>query len=89
MKIGPITINFGMVSADSAKSSGKSGIPITSALHSERLAHDRAATSQNLKIGHASTAGRDIVRGSRRGERPKGGRRGLHEEGAKGARLVE
>lgn len=48
-------------------------------LYSHGLAHDGAPASENLQIGHGSSAGRSAMGRSR--ERTKGGGRGLAEEG--------
>ncbi len=86
MELGPI--NLCMVGPNAAKSACKAVVVGTSALHSERLSHDWATTSQHLEIGHAAAAGRGIMGGSGR-ERTKRSGRSLLEEGAEGTRLLE
>lgn len=62
------------------------GAAETGTLDCKSLAHDRAAASQNLEVGHSSTAGAGT--GSR-GEGAEGGGRGALEEGAHSPGLLK
>jgi hypothetical protein len=57
-------------------------------LHGHCLAHDGAAASNGLQVGHAAAAGRGGMT-SRRRECSEGGRRRLHQEGAHGLGLTK
>lgn len=61
-------IHTGVVSTRSAKSSGKSAVAVACALDGERFAHDWAAATEDLEIGHATSHRRNIVAGGRGGE---------------------
>jgi hypothetical protein len=56
-------------------------------LNSEGLAHDRAAASNGLEVGHAATAGGGIA--SAGGERSESGRRSLFQERTHSLRLAK
>jgi hypothetical protein len=83
------TIDAGVVGTNAAESSGECGAAAASTLDGERLAHNRAATTENLEVRHATSPGGNIVAGSRGGERAEGGGGGLREERAHGPRLAQ
>jgi hypothetical protein len=66
-----------VVCTHTTKSTGKGAVAAASTLNGERLAHDWAAATENLKVGHAASSGRNGMGSSRRGERAEGGGRGL------------
>jgi hypothetical protein len=83
------TVDAGVVRTNTAESSGECTAAAASTLDGERLAHDRATTTENLEVRHATSSGRNIVAGGRGGERAEGGGRGLREERAHGPRLAQ
>jgi hypothetical protein len=72
-------VDSGMVSTHTAVSSLHAGT-----LHGKRLAHNRAATTEHLEVGHGARSRRRCG-----GERAEGGGRALGEERAHGPRLME
>lgn len=70
--------------AGAESESAESGI--TDALNSERLTHNGAAAGDNLEVRHGPAA---RARGGARGEGAEGARRGLFEERAQTAGLVQ
>lgn len=82
-------MDFGLstIRPNSTKDTTETAITGFGVLDCHRFAHDGTATSENLKIGHASPAWRGMTSGG--GERAKGGGRGLVEERAHGTRLTQ
>lgn len=62
------------------------GTTHTGGLHSQSFAHDGAATSQNLEVGHGTSAGAGTSGGR---ESAQGSGSGALEEGAHGPRLLK
>jgi hypothetical protein len=60
-------VHTSVVSTHTAKGAGKSVVAIAGTLDGKCLAHDRAATSEDLKVRHASGAWSDFIAGSGRG----------------------
>jgi hypothetical protein len=71
MQFGPVYAR--VVGADSTKCTGQGAVAGPSALHGESLAHDGAALGQNLEVGHAPRAGRDMMVGGRGRQRAESG----------------
>ena len=71
MQIG--SVHTAMVGPHTTESAGQGSVTRTSALNSEGLSHDGATTGEDLEIGHAARAGRDMVSCSGGGERSEGG----------------
>jgi hypothetical protein len=82
-------VHTGVVSPHSTKSPSQRTVAAAGTLDCERLAHDRAATAENLEIGHATSARRNIVASGGRGERTKSGGRCFREERAHRPRLAQ
>lgn len=72
-----------------AVSASQSSITTTSALHSERLAHDGAALSDDLQVRHHAATGRGLVDLAARRQGAQSGGRSLAQERAHGVRLAE
>lgn len=83
------TVHAGVVSPGTTESAGERTVSNTSTLDSQGLAHDRAASSKHLQIGHAACAWRNMVLGGGRRERAERGGRGLGQEWTHGARLAQ
>ena len=75
------------VCADSAKDATQRVSTSLCSLDVHGLAHDRAATGEDLKIGHGSSTGRNMASGGREGT--KSGGRSLVEKGTHRTRLPE
>lgn len=88
MDPGPVA-GLRVVGASATKGAGKHVGARARALHGKGFAHDGAAASNELQVGHAATAGRGAVGGSGGGEGPQRGRRGLVQERAHGPRLMK
>lgn len=82
-------VDASVVSAHAAESTGKGAVARTGALHSKGLSHNGAALAEYLEVRHASSAGRNIVAGSRGRERAKRGGGRLMKEWAHSPRLAE
>jgi hypothetical protein len=78
-----------VVRAHATKSAGESAVANAGALHSEGLAHDGASAAEDLEVGHAARAGRDIVGGGGGGEGAERGGGRLVEEWTHGPRLAQ
>ena len=79
-------MNLGLstVGANAAKDAAQRIGPVLGGLDTHGLAHDGAPASEDLEIGHGSSAGRDMASG---GKGSKSGGGGLVEEGTHGAGL--
>lgn len=83
------TVSVAMVSSATTVNASHC-VSVVSALDDQCLAHDRATTCENLKVGHAPAAGRGTVgRGGRSGQGSKGFHGSLLKEWADAAGLAE
>jgi hypothetical protein len=87
VQLGPV--DAGVVSTYTAESAGKSAIADASTLYGKRLSHNWAATTENLKVGHAAGTRRNVVTGGRRRERAESGGGCLGKKRAHGSRLSQ